>query len=108
MENGEITKYDYGFEEYLETLRAAEKNISKSISEEKPAEQKEKAKSRPAKPEKRISVETLITEAEAELAAVNAEIEFELSKSAFMKMKELYEKKSGIEEKIELLYGELF
>ncbi len=100
MEDGVITKFDYGYEEYLEAVR-----LAKAKKEKTPAV-KEKTKPRPEATKKAVPTETLIHEAEAELRQVDAEIAADLAKSEFQNMQLLYEKKSRLEKKIELLYEE--
>jgi len=105
MDNGVIAKYDYGYEEYLDTVRPA---TSKKVKN-KSTEPKEKPRSLPEKSAPRsVSTEELISEAESELKNVNAEIEYHLQKSDYQKMNELYDKKSQLTERIDSLYNDWF
>jgi ABC-type multidrug transport system ATPase subunit len=104
MDNGVITKYENGYEEYLEEIRSTE---TKKIKSRNPLA-KEKIEVRPETPEKSVPTETLISDAEIELKNVNTEIESDISKSDFLKMNTLYEKKRQIEERIDFLYNEWF
>ncbi len=105
MDNGAVTPYDCGFGEYLEATR-------KHAGAEDAAVKKKSQKSRqPAScariiPQKPVSIETLISEAESELGKVDAEIEVDLSNAIFSRMKELHEKKNQLEQRIEALYTE--
>lgn len=104
MENGVITQYDCGFDEYNETFR---KN---TVSEETAKKNKVKfprGKTNivPQKPAA-VSIEALIIEAESELNGINAEIEADLLRADFLKVNELYEKKNRLMEKIDALYTE--
>jgi len=101
MEDGIITRYECGFDEYLGLIRPA------AIPKEK------KAHGNPAPtqksriiPEKSVPTENLIHEAEAELKKVNAAIDSGLHSSDFMRMNALYGEKSRLEERIELLYDQ--
>jgi ATPase subunit of ABC transporter with duplicated ATPase domains len=105
MENGIITQYDCGFDEYLEVLRE-NADTAETASKKKartPCHPKTEAKTLP---QKTTSVEVLIIETEAELKKLNAEIETDLSSANFSKMNDLYNRKSQLEEKIEELYSE--
>ena len=101
MENGIITKFDHGFEEYSEATRPVEMQKGKNRYR-KPAP-KGKANIHPAKP---VSPEILIAEAETELRELDTEIESTLLTSDFLKIHALYEQKSQLEERIEFLYDE--
>ena len=101
MENGTVTRHDYGYEEYIETLR------KDTVSEEVPKKVKVKTKVASQKSAV-VSVETRIMEAEAELSKVEAEIEMELLKADYSKMSELHEKMNRLEARIDTLYHEWF
>ena len=101
MENGTVTQYDYGYEEYIETLR------KDTVSEEVPKKVKVKTKVASQKSAV-VSVETRIMEAEAELGKVKAEIEMDLLKADYSKMSELHEKMNRLEARIDTLYHEWF
>jgi len=101
MENGTVTRHDYGYEEYIETLR------KDTVSEEVPKKVKVKTKVASQKSAV-VSVETRIMEAEAELSKVEAEIEMELLKADYSKMSELHEKMNRLEAQIDTLYHEWF
>jgi len=105
MENGIITQYDYGFGEYLETLR---KDI---VLEEVPAKKTKRLRSiskdktnLSSKSPESVSIETLIIETESEINKIDAEIEADLLRVDFSKMNELYEKKNQLAERIDVLY----
>ncbi len=100
MENDTITQYDYGFDEYLQTLRKG------AASEKVPANKNERKKSKKSKNAKPVSIETLIIEAESELNKVAAEIEADLLRADFSKINELHEKKNQLVERIDVLYSE--
>jgi len=101
MENGTITEYYCGFDEYLELTRpiAARKEKSprktsiiqanKQIPEDEP-----------------VTTEALIAEAEAELKKINTEIDADLQSTDYQKMKVLCEKKGCLEERINSLYSD--
>lgn len=105
MDNGGITQYDCGFDEYLETTR-------KRASAENAKPKKKSETLRPSKvsiktiPQKPVSIETLINEAESALEQINAEIEIDVLNADFSKMNTLYEKKNRLEAQIEELYDE--
>ena len=101
MENGTVTRHDYGYEEYIETLR------KDTVSEEVPKKVKVKTKVASQKSAV-VSVETRIMEAEAELGKVKAEIEMDLLKADYSKMSELHEKMNRLEARIDTLYHEWF
>jgi len=101
MENGTVTRHDYGYEEYIETLR------KDTVLEEVPKKVKVKTKVASQKSAV-VSVETRIMEAEAELSKVKAEIEMDLLKADYSKMSELHEKMNRLEARIDTLYHEWF
>jgi len=99
MDNGVITKHGCGFDEYLEITRPA------AIQKEKTTHGNPAPKVKTwITPQKPISMEDLIREAEAELQKVNAAINTGLHPSDFMRMNALYEEKSRLEERISVLY----
>jgi len=102
MENGVITEYDCGFEEYTETIHTAE------LSEDIPRKSKPKKEKSNSAPKKAmaVSIEMLIHEAETELNKINAEIDADLSRADFSKMNMLHEKKNQLTERIDALYRE--
>ena len=126
MENGEITRYDCGFEEYLETTRPAAARTKNAARPETPTEKNEKRRPRPAKtppgrpmkasphlskavtdrPAKKVPVEKRISEAEAELRRIEAAVNSALSTSEYSKISELYKEKSALEKRIDALYDE--
>jgi len=99
MDNGMITEYDCGFDEYLELTRPA------AIQSKKTAAKVLAAKGK-IPTQKPISTETMIDDVEAELNKINMAIDSELLKSDFSKINELYEEKNRLEKKIEFLYSE--
>lgn len=102
MDQGIITTYDCGFEEYAELSSSAELQKEKR----KTALPKERRKSRPEASKKTVVTDELISEAEAELEKINAEIENDISRSDFHNMNALVEKKNLLEARIDLLYEE--
>jgi len=101
MENGVITRHECGFDEYLEMTRPA------AVQKEKKAHGNPAPKVKtPVRTQKSVSTEDLIREAEAELQKVNAAIDSGLHPSDFMRMNALYEEKSRLEERIDLLYDQ--
>lgn len=108
LENGEIIEYDCGFEEYLE--RTHDLDLVQNKNKRKNPASKEKQKAHPEKlqtlPKKEVSTETLIMEAEIQLEEINAEIKSDLANFDYLRMDMLYEKKRGIEERIDSLYNE--
>ncbi|MDR1001640.1 MAG: ATP-binding cassette domain-containing protein [Clostridiales bacterium] len=98
MENGIVTSYDCGFDEYLEAIRPP------AVKKEKPKKPKPKEKA-PLSQEKPVSIEALIETAETELRETNIAIEAALTKSDFSEMGALYNHKNRLEEKIDALYG---
>jgi ATPase subunit of ABC transporter with duplicated ATPase domains len=105
MENGTIMQYDCGFEEYLEALRN-QANTSQDAPKKKVKKPRQSEADAQTMPQKPISTETLIHEAEAKLKKLNAEIETDLSSADFSRMDELYKTKNRLEEQIETLYRE--
>ena len=100
MKNGNITDFFGSFEEFLEFSVTANQ-----LTQSQP--KKKKAASKPkAQPVKKVSMETLIYEAESELDKINATIETNVSNSDYEQIKPLYEKKQTLEEQIEALYSE--
>jgi len=104
MDNGVITEYGCGFDDYLELTRAEELPTHQAKNPVKSRE-KEKIPLRP-RPEKEIPTEDLIQTAESELEQVNAQIDCDLQNAEFRNMKALYEQKSRLEERIDALYSE--
>ena len=107
MANGIITQYDCGFREYIEMLRnsAASANAFPNGTAKK--ESMPKAKLKPVSSKIMVvSTETQIAEKESELCEVYAEIEADLLKADFTRMKELHARKNRLTEQIEVLYGE--
>lgn len=101
MENGVVTRYGCGFDEYLDMTRpAADQKEKKAHRNPAP---KEKIRINPEKP---VPTEDLIREAEAELQKVNEAINSGLQQSDFTRMNVLYEEKSRLEERINLLYDQ--
>ncbi len=105
MENGVITKYGCGFDEYLELTRPVEAAVSKPKTPALKVNLKGKIPIKP-RPEKAIPTEVLIREAEAELEQVNAAIDSDLQNAEFANMKALVEQKSRLEKRIDSLYNE--
>ncbi len=107
MDNGMITKYDCGFDEYLELIRPVETPVNQPKNPAPKANNKEKDKV-PIKPrpQKAIPTEELIREMETELEQVIAAIDSDLRNAEFQNMNALYERKSQLEEKINALYSE--
>ena len=99
MEDGIITKYDCGFDEYLEMTRPAAIPKGK-VTRRKPVEKTQ------TRVEKLVPLEELIHEAETELKKVNAAIDAESYQPDFQKLNELCEEKSRLEERIDVLYDE--
>ena len=107
MENGTITQYNYGFEEYLETFH--KELATEKVPSKKPEHQSSNVKNKTklsSKSPKPIAIETLINETESELNKVNSEIEEDLLKGDFSKMNELYDKKNQLTKRIDVLYNE--
>ena len=101
MENGAVTQYDCGFDEYFEMTRPG------AAPKEKPAQKNPVPTAKARTPaQKVISIEDLIHEAEAGLQQVNAAIESDLQQSDFTRMHALHEEKSRLEERINHLYDE--
>jgi ABC-type multidrug transport system ATPase subunit len=102
MENGVVTDYDCGFEEYTELIRN-----SAPLVKESPKSNTKKPKIKPV-PQKTaaVSIEALIHETEVELNKINAVIESDLSKADFSKMDELHDKKNKLTQRIDTLYSE--
>lgn len=101
MDDGIITEYDCGFDEYLEMTRLA------VIQKEKNARKSPASKAKTQKhTDKTVSAEDLIHEAEAELKKVNEAMNSDLFASDAVKMNMLYEEKNQLEERIAFLYNE--
>ncbi|MDR0287995.1 MAG: ATP-binding cassette domain-containing protein, partial [Clostridiales bacterium] len=100
MDNGIITKYDCGVDEYLERIKlaAAPKKVKT-----KSTAPKEKVLARQDEP---VLTETLINEAEAQLKEISNAVDSALFESDYIKASELYEKKCRLERRIDLLYNE--
>lgn len=103
LENGEMIEYACGFDEYLQRIRHLDLEKEKDRNKRKSPAPKEKQK---IQAEKVISTETLIVEAELALKEVNAEIESDLANFDYQRMDMLYEKKRGLEERINALYDQ--
>ena len=103
MKDGEITEYVGSFEDYQQA------NTTDTALKTTPTTNKKKQKL-PAKvkekPKPLVSFEALIYETEAELSAVNKEIDLRLADSEYGIMSALYNKKHQLEEKIASLYDE--
>jgi len=105
MENGAVTRYDCGFDEYFEMTRPA------ALSKEKPAQKNPASREKAQAPAKKaataaVSTEGLIREAEAELQELNAAIDADLQQADFTRMHALHEEKNRLEERINCLYDE--
>lgn len=105
IDNGLITRYDCGFEEYLKAARngcdlgmAPKKNSSKNARRVTVNTSSAKLQS--------SSVETLIIEAESELCKVDAAIEADLARADYSRMNALHETKNRLSQSIDALYGE--
>jgi ABC-type multidrug transport system ATPase subunit len=101
MDGGNIVKYEYGFEEYLDAIRPVA--VQKKTDVNKKPVTKAKTQNRGEKPR---PVEDLIVEAEAELNKANSAISVNMHNSGTSDMKELYRKKSQLEKRIDKLYDE--
>ena len=103
MKDGSITDFHGSFDDFLEFSANENKTVL-------PVTEKRKKKKPAITPKqlnvKKISVETLIYEAETELGKINAEIEAGILDADYERLKPLYEKKHGLEEQIETLYNE--
>ena len=97
MENGAITRYEYGFDEYMEAMHAAE-------NQSKKAKQPTKTQ-KPAQSAKLASTETLIANAEEELQKVNAALQAYLHTPNSLPIGVLHQKKRELEKKIDALYA---
>ena len=102
MEGGGIMAFDGGFDDFLAATSVTESQVKVSLAAKKklPTKTKEPSKS------KRISPETLIYEAEAELSRLNGEIDFCISHSKYGELNGLYQKKQQLEEHISSLYDD--
>lgn len=111
MQNGIITRYEYGFDEYLENNSSHESTAFKNgkKSPARKAQTNENSKSRnntPVRNREKSDLEALIAEIERELKTVNVEITMDLSNQDYSKMNALYEKKHQLEERMDILYNE--
>ena len=100
MEDGVITEYNCGYDEYMQKRRApatAQHTHSKPAKTRKQNVVKSSAVSS-AETEKRIR------EAEAQLKELHAEIQGDTAKSDYEKLLVLYEEKRKLEDEIEALY----
>ncbi|MCL2169760.1 MAG: ABC-F type ribosomal protection protein [Defluviitaleaceae bacterium] len=98
MKDGDITAFDGGFEDFLQAT-------APQASQPAPAKKKTPVKAK-EKPQASIPLEVQIYEAEAELGALDKEIETSLADSDYEKMDALYNKKHRLEEHIASLYDE--
>ena len=100
MENGAVSEYDCGFDEYAERRQNA--SVPKEAAE---IRRRKKTKGAPS-PQKApvVPAETLIGEAEDALNAVNAEIEACFARADFSQIKDLYGKRNELAERIDKLY----
>ena len=102
MKDGNITDFHGGFDEFLEfSVAVKEPELSKPEKKEKKSTVKEKQPT-----VIKISVEMLIYETETELKKINEEIEAKIINAEYERLNLLYEKKHGLEERIEILYSE--
>jgi ATPase subunit of ABC transporter with duplicated ATPase domains len=107
MENGGFTRHDYGFDEYVETLRkdSVSEEAPKRTNGKKAQPPREKARGASQKTAAAL-IEGRIIESESELGSIESEIESDLQIADFSKMNELYEKKNRLEKRIDALYRE--
>ena len=110
MQNGKITVFDGGFEDYLQTMKTqAVKIIDNQSSVTHSNKNKQKKKPASASKEKSkvsIPLETQIYQAEAELNALEqaASTSYSHPDSDYEKINELYQKKHQLEARITALY----
>ena len=101
MKDGKISVFDGGYEDYLQTSATKVKQAITPLANKKSKALLPKTNEGQ---EMLISIEDQIYEAEAELDALNREIEMLLSGSEYEKMDLLYQKKRQLEERIASLY----
>ena len=101
MKDGGITKFDGGFDDYLNAAAVIESKPSVSLAGSKRKKQPVKAKEQSQVP---IQFEAQIYEAEAELERLNIEIESYLPGADYRKIDSLYQEKHRIEGYIAALY----
>ncbi len=105
MEDGVITQYDCGFNEYLELRK--DKVLEQSLQKSKPQRiSPVKSSNKTTLQKISVPIESQIKEAEDELSKVNERIEAEVLLNDFSKMDELHEIKHQLEGQIEALYAE--
>jgi len=109
MKDGRITVFDGGFEDYLIATANAESQPNTNFDNKKKKKSSGKAIAPPKSPvsfKPQVLPETLIYASEAELDALDKEIETCLADSDYEKIKTLYQKKQQIETHIALLYDQ--
>ncbi|MCL2285692.1 MAG: ABC-F family ATP-binding cassette domain-containing protein [Firmicutes bacterium] len=102
MKDGRITDFHGSFDDFLK-FSANDNKTNLPVTDKKKKKPAVKPKQPPVK---KVSVETLIYEAETELGKVNAEIEAGILSTDYERLKPMYEKKQELEEQIEALYSE--
>jgi ABC-type multidrug transport system ATPase subunit len=101
MKDGEITVFDGGFVDFLQTASNPASQVTVPMPKKKKGKLSVKTKEKPNIP---IPFETQIYEAEAELAALDKEITACLSDSDYIKINLLYQRKTQLENHIASLY----
>jgi ABC-type multidrug transport system ATPase subunit len=101
MEDGAITDFHGGFDEYLKAPASEKQSVTPVAGK----------KSKPpvkaiAQAQKPVSTDALICETEAALEKINAEIELDLTNSDYRNMGRLCLEKQRLEERLELLYSQ--
>jgi len=100
MNNGSITIFDGGFEDYLQITAISQSQSSPPSK----ATSKKKKTSPIKKPKPVIAYETQIYEAEAQLESLNEDID--LASFNYEEVNQLYQKKQQLEEHISTLYDQ--
>ena len=99
MQDGGVSEFDGGFDDYLRTTVVAKSQPSPKKKKQQPAKAK-------PQPKAEISIEAQIQQAEDELEQVKEKIEQSLSRDEYEKMDALYQEKYRLEDCVASLYDQ--
>ena len=100
MDNGVVTRYDCGFDEYLAIIHQAPLQVQDNIRKKSTSKLKTQIHNK-----KSVPLEKSIHEAEVELKRIESSINLDLYQADYIKLSLLYEEKSRLEDKINSLYN---
>lgn len=101
MENGVVTRYDCGFDKYLAMNHQTPLQVQDNTRKKATSKVKTQIYNK-----KSVPLENMIHEAEVELQRIETSINLDLNQADYVKLSLLYEEKSRVEEKINILYNE--